>query len=292
MAPGATLDVYENPETPTANSPRSLRWSRPTATRSSPRATASPAKQRSSVLRRACSRHSTCCSSRPQRRARHSSAPPATAARTAAKNGTAKPRATRPEPRLDRRILQSAYALAVGGTTITDAAMPAHEHVWNDGGSGGAGGGGISEGFAMPSWQRLATVPGIDFPGSEDYEHANEVERRFGYKPGFCDAALHGIPAGNALPPGTRRLRPGRLGDRRDHRLQPRVPGLRGRTVAKRLGDLRRHLVGDADLGRHAGARRRLAGCRANPATAGGSASHRRCSTRLPPTRGLRGVVQ
>ncbi len=39
-------------------------------------------------------------------------------------------------------------------------------------------------------------MPGIDFPGSEDYENANEVERRFGYKPGFCDAALHGIPQG------------------------------------------------------------------------------------------------
>ena len=84
------------------------------------------------------------------------------------------------------------YVLAVGGTTITDATQPVQEHVWNDGAEGGAGGGGISRAFAMPSWQRAATVPGIDAPGSADYENAAYVERRFGYPTGFCDEALEG----------------------------------------------------------------------------------------------------
>jgi subtilase family serine protease len=50
------------------------------------------------------------------------------------------------------------YVVSVGGTTIDDAATtPAQEHVWNDGAEWGAGGGGISESWAMPSWQRAAT---------------------------------------------------------------------------------------------------------------------------------------
>ena len=60
-------------------------------------------------------------------------------------------------------ISSQPYVLGVGGTTITDAAtQPAQEHVWNDGPEGGAGGGGISQAFAMPSWQREARLPGID----------------------------------------------------------------------------------------------------------------------------------
>ncbi len=93
-------------------------------------------------------------------------------------------------------IASQPYVLAVGGTTITDATQPAQEHVWNDGAEGGAGGGGISRAFAMPTWQRAATIPGIDLPGSADYENAATVERSFGYPPGFCDQALAGATPG------------------------------------------------------------------------------------------------
>jgi hypothetical protein len=88
------------------------------------------------------------------------------------------------------------YVLAVGGTTITDAAVqPAQEHVWNDGPEGGGGGGGISQSWAMPSWQRDATVPGIALPGSADYTNAATVQQRFGYPTGFCDSTLSGATA-------------------------------------------------------------------------------------------------
>ncbi|HTU31639.1 MAG TPA: IPT/TIG domain-containing protein [Solirubrobacteraceae bacterium] len=85
------------------------------------------------------------------------------------------------------------YVVGVGGTTITDAATsPAGERVWNDGAVGGAGGGGISQSWAMPSWQRAATVPGIALPGSPDYTNANNVEQQFGYAPGFCQNTVAG----------------------------------------------------------------------------------------------------
>ncbi len=92
-------------------------------------------------------------------------------------------------------IASQPYVIGVGGTTITAATQPVQEHVWNDGPSGGAGGGGISQSFAMPSWQRDATLPGIDLPGSEDYENAAGVEKRFGYPTGFCqDTFGAGVP--------------------------------------------------------------------------------------------------
>jgi hypothetical protein len=88
------------------------------------------------------------------------------------------------------------FVLAVGGTTITDAAtQPAQEHVWNDGPAGGGGGGGISQSWAMPSWQRDATVPGIALPGSADYTNAASVEKAAGYPTGFCDSTLPGAEA-------------------------------------------------------------------------------------------------
>lgn len=88
------------------------------------------------------------------------------------------------------------YVLGVGGTTITDAAtQPAQEHVWNDGPEGGAGGGGISQSWAMPSWQRDSRVPGIALPGSPDYTNAASVEQRFGFPTGYCDSTLPGAEA-------------------------------------------------------------------------------------------------
>jgi len=49
----------------------------------------------------------------------------------------------------------SPHVLAAGGTRITvaDGKLTA-EAVWNDGASGGAGGGGVSAVFALPSWQQ------------------------------------------------------------------------------------------------------------------------------------------
>jgi hypothetical protein len=45
------------------------------------------------------------------------------------------------------------YVVSVGGTTILQASQPPVETVWDNGTEGGAGGGGISETWAMPSWQ-------------------------------------------------------------------------------------------------------------------------------------------
>jgi kumamolisin len=54
----------------------------------------------------------------------------------------------------------SPNVLACGGTklTVSDAKITA-ETVWNDGSSGGATGGGISDVFPLPTWQANANVP-------------------------------------------------------------------------------------------------------------------------------------
>ena len=83
------------------------------------------------------------------------------------------------------------YVVAVGGTTIDDAAtQPPAEHVWNDGADGGGGGGGISQSWVMPSWQQASAVPGIAQPGGATYAAANQVEGEFGYQPGFCQGTV------------------------------------------------------------------------------------------------------
>jgi Pro-kumamolisin, activation domain/IPT/TIG domain len=85
------------------------------------------------------------------------------------------------------------YVVSAGGTTITDAAtQPAQEQVWNDGPEGGAGGGGISMSWAMPGWQLAAKLPGIPLPGSADYTNGASVEQSFGYPPNFCQSFLPG----------------------------------------------------------------------------------------------------
>jgi kumamolisin len=55
----------------------------------------------------------------------------------------------------------STYALACGGTTLaaTSAANAPVETVWNEGSSGGATGGGVSNFFPKPSYQSNANVP-------------------------------------------------------------------------------------------------------------------------------------
>jgi hypothetical protein len=83
------------------------------------------------------------------------------------------------------------YVLSAGGTTIDDATEPPLEHVWNDGATGGAGGGGISMSWPMPAWQQDSRVPGIVLPGT-GYAQANAVEKQFGYPLNFCQAYLSG----------------------------------------------------------------------------------------------------
>jgi subtilase family serine protease len=65
------------------------------------------------------------------------------------------------------------YVVGVGGTTINDATQPPSEQVWNDGASWGGTGGGISEAWAMPSWQRpvaLTTNNATDVANGEAFE--------------------------------------------------------------------------------------------------------------------------
>jgi pro-kumamolisin-like protein/IPT/TIG domain-containing protein len=84
------------------------------------------------------------------------------------------------------------YVVAVGGTSIDDATQPPLEQVWNDGALDGADGGGISESWTMPAWQRQATVPGLALPGSSAYTNANKVEKSFGYPSNFCQSTVPG----------------------------------------------------------------------------------------------------
>jgi kumamolisin len=54
----------------------------------------------------------------------------------------------------------SPHALACGGTSLhATATTISSETVWNDGSGGGATGGGVSDVFALPSWQQNAGVP-------------------------------------------------------------------------------------------------------------------------------------
>jgi kumamolisin len=54
----------------------------------------------------------------------------------------------------------SPYALACGGTRLeTAGATISREVVWNNGASGGSTGGGVSDTFALPTWQKNAGVP-------------------------------------------------------------------------------------------------------------------------------------
>jgi kumamolisin len=60
----------------------------------------------------------------------------------------------------------SPHVLACGGTSLTadpSAGTVTAETVWNNGSSGGATGGGVSDTYPLPSWQQHAGVP--DRPG-------------------------------------------------------------------------------------------------------------------------------
>jgi kumamolisin len=60
----------------------------------------------------------------------------------------------------------SPFALACGGTRVVASATSiTSEVVWNDGPSGGSTGGGVSQTFALPTWQAGAHVPPAPNPG-------------------------------------------------------------------------------------------------------------------------------
>ncbi len=95
------------------------------------------------------------------------------------------------------------YVTSVGGNTITNATQPPSEQVWNDGPLWGAGGGGVSNTWVMPSWQAAARVPGID-PAST-IATAEAVARQYDTTPGgpttgsFCQSNSEGSSYGGAV---------------------------------------------------------------------------------------------
>ena len=61
----------------------------------------------------------------------------------------------------------SPHVLACGGTSLNASGSTIiSETVWNDGAQGGATGGGVSETFALPTWQQRAGVPPSVNPGA------------------------------------------------------------------------------------------------------------------------------
>jgi kumamolisin len=61
----------------------------------------------------------------------------------------------------------SPHVLACGGTTLKFSKTAiASEVVWNDGSTGGATGGGVSDVFPVPAWQSAANVPPSANPGA------------------------------------------------------------------------------------------------------------------------------
>ena len=85
------------------------------------------------------------------------------------------------------------YVVGVGGTTIDNPTQPAAEHVWNDGIFWGAGGGGISDAWPMPTWQLSSQVPGIH--DAATIQAANDFVAGDLSRPGFA-FCLTDNPAG------------------------------------------------------------------------------------------------
>ena len=140
------------------------------------------------------------------------------------------------------------YVVSTGGTTIDDATQPPSEHVWNDGALWGAAGGGISQSWGMPSWQLGSKVPGLN--NSSAIGAATTFEAKDLGDPGYAFCTSE-----NPAAPGTCRevpdvsARRGRVHER-NHHLHRRL---------RRLEHDRRHVVGGADVGGHARGRQRVA---------------------------------
>ena len=93
---------------------------------------------------------------------------------------------TGPQPHVDFPA-SSPHALACGGTNlqVDGSGHVTSETVWNNGQGGGATGGGVSDTFALPSWQSTAGVPhragGID-PGRGVPDVAGDADPQTGYR--------------------------------------------------------------------------------------------------------------
>ena len=78
----------------------------------------------------------------------------------------------------------SPHALACGGTSLhSKGTAIATETVWNDGAGGGATGGGVSDVFALPSWQKGVGVPAVKKPGGRGVpDVAGNADPETGYQ--------------------------------------------------------------------------------------------------------------
>jgi kumamolisin len=79
----------------------------------------------------------------------------------------------------------SPHALACGGTSLRGSGTAiSSEKVWNDGASGGATGGGVSDVFATPSWQNAVGVPtaASGFAGRGVPDVAGDADPQTGYQ--------------------------------------------------------------------------------------------------------------
>jgi kumamolisin len=78
----------------------------------------------------------------------------------------------------------SPHALACGGTSLHGKGTTiSSETVWNDGAGGGATGGGVSDVFGLPSWQKNAGVPRAKKPGGRGVpDVAGNADPETGYQ--------------------------------------------------------------------------------------------------------------
>jgi kumamolisin len=78
----------------------------------------------------------------------------------------------------------SPHALACGGTSLRGhGATISTESVWNDGSGGGATGGGVSDEFGLPSWQKASGVPKAKKPGGRGVpDVAGNADPETGYE--------------------------------------------------------------------------------------------------------------
>jgi kumamolisin len=78
----------------------------------------------------------------------------------------------------------SPHALACGGTSLhAKGTSITTETVWNDGPGGGATGGGVSDVFALPSWQKNVGVPVVAKPGGRGVpDVAGNADPETGYE--------------------------------------------------------------------------------------------------------------
>jgi kumamolisin len=78
----------------------------------------------------------------------------------------------------------SPHVLACGGTSLhAKGTAISTETVWNDGNGGGATGGGVSDVFALPSWQKGLGVPVVTKPGGRGVpDVAGNADPETGYQ--------------------------------------------------------------------------------------------------------------